>query len=69
MIKALKEVKSIEKDKEIKKQDINTIKLALLISISLILYKILYKFRYLSFNSLNLNFGILYLWNLLQNSI
>lgn len=59
MIKILKEVKSNEKDIEIKKQDIKMIKLALLISTSLILYNVLYKPRYLSSNSLNLSFGIL----------
>lgn len=59
MIKTLKEVKSNEEDIEIKKQDIKMIKLALLISTSLILYNILYKLRYLSSNSLNLSFGIL----------
>ncbi|GAG91369.1 unnamed protein product, partial [marine sediment metagenome] len=43
MIKTLKEVKNNEKDIEIKKQDIKMIKLALLISTSLVLYNILYK--------------------------
>ena len=59
MIKKLRVVRSNEIVIDKKNEDKKIKKLALLTSTSLELYKVLYKSRYLSSNSLNLSFGIL----------